>query len=81
MIEIGDLARVASDDLAIFISNSGETQEVIKTLVSLQVIHHNNFKTAAIPVSKESTLANSTDLLLKVDVAEEADPTKLAPTS
>lgn len=77
----GDLGRVASDDLAIFISNSGETQEVIQTLIALQVIHHNNLKTVAITGSEDSTLANSTDLLLKVDVAEEADPTKLAPTS
>ena len=64
----GDLGRVASDDLAIFISNSGETQEVIQTLIALQVIHHNNLKTVAITGSEDSTLANSTDLLLKVDV-------------
>lgn len=77
----GDLGRVAVDDVVIFISNSGETQEVIQTLFALKNIHQDGLKTIALTGSDESTLAKSTDLVLKVDVAEEADPTKLAPTS
>lgn len=77
----GDLGRVSADDLVIFVSNSGETQEVIQTLFALKNIHKTNLKTVAITGSEESTLARETDILLKVDVAEEADTTKLAPTS
>lgn len=77
----GDLGRVSVDDVAIFISNSGETQEVIQTLFALKNIHQDSLKTIALTGSDESTLAKSTDLVLKIDVAEEADPTKLAPTS
>lgn len=77
----GDLGRVSADDLVIFVSNSGETQEVIQTLFALKNIHKANLKTVAITGSEESTLARETDILLKVDVAEEADTTKLAPTS
>lgn len=77
----GDLGRVSADDLVIFVSNSGETQEVIQTLFALKNIHKTNLKTVAITGSEESTLARETGILLKVDVAEEADTTKLAPTS
>ncbi|MFT9396087.1 MAG: KpsF/GutQ family sugar-phosphate isomerase [Lacticaseibacillus paracasei] len=77
----GDLGRVSQDDLAIFISNSGETQEVLQTLFALQNIHHDKLKTVALTGSEDSSLAQNTNLLLKVDVAEEADLTKLAPTS
>ncbi len=77
----GDLGRVSADDLVIFISNSGETQEVVQTLFALKNIHQDELKTIAVTGSEDATLAKNTDIFLKVDVAEEADPTKLAPTS
>lgn len=77
----GDLGRVSSDDVVIFISNSGETQEVLQALSALQNIHNNELATIAMTGSEDSTLAQNTDIVLSIDVAEEADITKLAPTS
>lgn len=77
----GDLGRVSSDDVVIFISNSGETQEVLQSLSALQNIHNNELSTIAMTGSEDSTLAKNTDIVLSIDVAEEADITKLAPTS
>ncbi|MFP1609214.1 SIS domain-containing protein [Leuconostoc suionicum] len=77
----GDLGRVSTDDVVIFISNSGETQEVLQALSALQNIHNNELATIALTGSEDSTLAKNTDIVLSIDVAEEADITKLAPTS
>lgn len=77
----GDLGRVSSDDVVIFISNSGETQEVLQALSALQNIHNNELATIAMTGSEDSTLAKNTDIVLSIDVAAEADITKLAPTS
>ncbi|WP_349516818.1 KpsF/GutQ family sugar-phosphate isomerase [Leuconostoc mesenteroides] len=77
----GDLGRVSSDDVVIFISNSGETQEVLQALSALRNIHNNELATIAMTGSEDSTLAKNTDIVLSIDVAEEADITKLAPTS
>lgn len=77
----GDLGRVSADDVVIFISNSGETQEVLQALSSLQNIHNNELATIAMTGSEDSTLAKNTDIVLSIDIAEEADITKLAPTS
>lgn len=77
----GDLGRVSSDDVVIFISNSGETQEVLQALSALQNIHNSELATIAMTGSEDSTLAKNTDIVLSIDVAEEADITKLAPTS
>ncbi|WP_273713962.1 KpsF/GutQ family sugar-phosphate isomerase [Leuconostoc mesenteroides] len=77
----GDLGRVSSDDVVIFISNSGETQEVLQALSALQNLHNNELATIAMTGSEDSTLAKNTDIVLSIDVAEEADITKLAPTS
>ncbi|SPE12017.1 Arabinose 5-phosphate isomerase KdsD [Leuconostoc mesenteroides] len=77
----GDLGRVSSDDVVIFISNSGETQEVLQALSALQNIHNNELATIAMTGSEDSTLTKNTDIVLSIDVAEEADITKLAPTS
>ncbi|MBZ1516809.1 MAG: KpsF/GutQ family sugar-phosphate isomerase [Leuconostoc mesenteroides] len=77
----GDLGRVSSDDVVIFISNSGETQEVLQALSALQNIHNNELATIVMTGSEDSTLAKNTDIVLSIDVAEEADITNLAPTS
>ncbi|QEA59744.1 KpsF/GutQ family sugar-phosphate isomerase [Leuconostoc koreense] len=77
----GDLGRVSADDVVLFISNSGETQEVLQALSSLQNIYNHGLATIAMTGSEDSTLAKNTDIVLSIDIAEEADITKLAPTS
>ena len=77
----GDLGRVSADDLVFFVSNSGETQEVLQTFFALRQIFDDELKTVALTGAPESTLAQNSSYPLIVDVAVEADTTKLAPTS
>ena len=77
----GDLGRVSADDLVFFVSNSGETQEVLQTFFALRQIFDDELKTVAMTGAPESTLAQNSSYPLIVDVAVEADTTKLAPTS
>ena len=74
----GDLGMFEKDDIVIMLSNSGETDEVLKLLSFFQ---YQGNKTIAITGNLDSTLAkNSTHhLLCKVD--KEACPLQLAPTS
>ena len=74
----GDLGMVCREDIGYFISNSGETKELI------ELIPH--FKRIGAPViavtgNSESTLARDADYLLNTHVECEADPLGLAPTS
>lgn len=77
----GDLGRINADDLVIFVSNSGETQEVIQTLFAFQTIFPDGFKSIALTGKINSTLAKNTDLAFDLSVSKEADLTGLAPTS
>lgn len=77
----GDLGRVAKDDLAIFISNSGETQEVIQAMLALQNIHHDKLVMVAMTGNPTSTLAKNVQFVLNIGNAKEADVTGMAPTT
>jgi arabinose-5-phosphate isomerase len=77
----GDLGRVSADDVVVFVSNSGETEEVLQTYFALQEIFGKDLKTIALTGASDSTLAKNTQEALIVDVASEADVTKLAPTN
>ena len=74
----GDLGMVKSEDVFIAISNSGETDEVLKLLPFLR--NNNNF-VIAITGNNESTLAKNAHCNLDVDVPKEACRLQLAPTS
>lgn len=74
----GDLGMVTREDVFIAISNSGETDEVIKLLPFLK--DNGNFL-IAITGNPASTLARAANCHLNVHVAEEACPLQLAPTS
>jgi len=74
----GDLGMVKSEDVFIAISNSGETDEVLKLLPFLR--NNNNF-VIAITGNNESTLAKNAHCHLDVDVPKEACRLQLAPTS
>jgi arabinose-5-phosphate isomerase len=74
----GDLGMVTSSDVFIAISNSGETDEMIKLIPYLK---DNGNLLIAMTGNPESTLAIAGDYHLDVGVAEEACPLQLAPTS
>ena len=77
----GDLGRVAKDDLAIFVSNSGETQEVIQAMLALQHIHQDQLATVAMTGNPNSTLGKNVQFVLNIGNASEADVTGMAPTT
>jgi arabinose-5-phosphate isomerase len=74
----GDLGIVGTDDVAILISKSGESDELMALLEHLQGL---GVRTVAITASTGSQLGRATDIALSAHVREEACPHDLAPTS
>ncbi|MDR1019275.1 MAG: KpsF/GutQ family sugar-phosphate isomerase [Synergistaceae bacterium] len=74
----GDLGMVRPDDVGIFISNSGETAELLALLPYFRRI---GALVIAMTGNALSTLAKNSDIVLDVGVEREADPLGLAPTS
>ena len=74
----GDLGMVEKEDVVLLISNSGETDEVLKLIPYLR-----NQGNQTISMSKDpsSTLAKNTTYHLNIAVSQEACPLQLAPTS
>jgi arabinose-5-phosphate isomerase len=74
----GDLGMIMTGDVVIGISNSGETEELLRIL---PVIKRLGASLIAMSGNPASNLARSSDVFLDVSVAEEACPLGLAPTS
>jgi arabinose-5-phosphate isomerase len=74
----GDLGMVTPEDVFIAISNSGETDEVLKLLPFLR---DNGNYIIGITGNKNSTLAKNSHCHLDIAVPKEACPLQLAPTS
>ena len=74
----GDLGMIRSDDVALLISNSGETDEILRILPFLK---HQNNKIIALTGKLNSSLAKNADVVLDVGVDREACNNNLAPTS
>jgi arabinose-5-phosphate isomerase len=74
----GDLGMVVKGDVALAISNSGETEELVRLLPSLKRIGAN---IVAISGNPNSTLARGADFHLSVAIPQEACPLGLAPTA
>lgn len=74
----GDLGIVTSDDVAIALSNSGETDELLAILPYLK---QREVPIIAIVGNLNSTLANAADATLDASVDQEACPFNLAPTT
>src|ERR1035437_2447339 len=74
----GDLGIVSSDDVAILISKSGETEELLPLLEHLKRL---GVRTVGITGDAASTLARHSDVWLDASVREEACPHDLAPTT
>jgi arabinose-5-phosphate isomerase len=74
----GDLGMISPSDVIIAISNSGETEEIIK-LISFFKDNQNII--VAMTAKEDSTLSKFSDIFLNISVEKEACPLKLAPTS
>jgi len=74
----GDLGRVTKDDCIIALSNSGETEEVIRLLPIIKKI---GARLIAMVGNRRSTLAKNSDVIIDASVRREACPLGLAPTT
>lgn len=74
----GDLGMVTEQDVVLLLSNSGETEEIVKLVPSLRRL---GARLVAMVGSLSSTLARMADVALDTSVAREACPLNLAPTS
>ncbi len=74
----GDLGIIQRGDVGLFLSNSGETGEVVQLL---QMFKRLGLKTIAMVGKIHSTLARDCDICLDASVDSEACPLNLAPTS
>ncbi|AFY68387.1 KpsF/GutQ family protein [Thalassoporum mexicanum PCC 7367] len=74
----GGLGVVMANDVAILLSNSGETEEILGMLPHLQ---YRQVPIVAIVGNLNSTLARKADVVLDASVDREACPLNLAPTT
>ena len=74
----GDLGRISAKDLALVLSNSGETDEVVRLLPALKEI---GCPIIAITGRPQSSLARHSEVVLSTGVTGEAGPNALAPTT
>jgi arabinose-5-phosphate isomerase len=74
----GDLGVVAPDDLALLLSNSGETDELLQILPHLK---RRGTAMMALVGRTASTLARASQVVLDASVDREACPLNLAPTA
>lgn len=72
----GDLGMIEADDVVLLLSNSGETDEVLKIIPFLKSQGNTTISMSGNP---SSTLAKNTDFHLNVNVSREGCPIDLAP--
>lgn len=74
----GDLGMVCPEDVGLFISNSGETEELLSLLPYFRKI---GAVVVAMTGNPDSSLSKNADVCLDSSVEREADPLGLAPTA
>lgn len=74
----GDLGMIVSGDVVLAVSNSGETEELVRLLPSIKRI---GAEIVAITGNPQSTLARGADFHLSAAISKEACPLGLAPTA
>lgn len=74
----GDLGMIEKEDIVLLLSNSGETDEVLKIIPFLKFQGNITISMSGNP---SSTLAKNTNFHLNIAVEKEACPLQLAPTS
>jgi arabinose-5-phosphate isomerase len=74
----GDLGRVTRDDIVLALSNSGETEEILRLLPAIKKI---GARVVALTRDRVNPLARAADLVVPIGDVEEACPMGLAPTA
>ena len=74
----GDLGNIKENDVVLFISKSGNTEELKKIL---SILKNEKNITVSISSNKNSFLSNNTDYFLNSYIEKEACPNNLAPTT
>jgi arabinose-5-phosphate isomerase len=74
----GDLGVIRVDDVVLAVSNSGETEELVRLLDTIKRL---GAKLITISGSDSSTLSQASDVALDCHVSEEACPMNLVPTA
>jgi len=74
----GDLGVLQSDDVIVALSNSGETEELLRLLETIKRL---GARMIAMTGDCKSTLAQAADIALDCQVSEEACPMNLVPTA
>ena len=74
----GDLGMVRSEDVGLFVSNSGTTSEVLALLPHFRRI---GATMIAVTGGRDSPLAQHSDIVIDSGVEQEGDPLQLAPMS
>ena len=74
----GDLGMLGKGDVLIAVSNSGETEELIRMLPAIKRL---GVKVVAMTGRANSTLSKHSDVTIDIGVKEEACPLGLAPTA
>lgn len=74
----GDLGMLTKDDILLAISNSGESDEIVRII---PLVKRMGIKMIGMAGKLNSTLAKESDFFLNIAVEKEACPLELAPTS
>lgn len=74
----GDIGMISKGDVVLAISNSGDTEEIVRILPTLKRL---DIKIIAMTGNSKSMLSRVSDISLDVSVKEEACPMGLAPTA
>jgi arabinose-5-phosphate isomerase len=74
----GDLGKIRKKDVVLILSQSGETEEIVRILPSIRQLR---VETIAITASEQSTLGKNAHIVLPIGQIEEADSLGLAPST
>jgi arabinose-5-phosphate isomerase len=74
----GDLGMLTKDDVLLAISNSGESEEIVRII---PIIKHMGITLIGMSGKENSTLAKEADYYLNIGIEKEACPLELAPMS
>ena len=74
----GDLGMLTKDDVLLAISNSGESEEIVKII---PLVKRMGIKLIGMAGNIESSLARESDFFLNISIKKEACPLQLAPMS